>query len=100
MMRMDPQLTFLKICGPPDEDEISTPKPMNKGDFDLEGDQNSKLDCDDDDSIMSGSKTPSERASRYFFLDFLIQTLIPEFGFFAKKKLSKTEISREITSDS
>ena len=73
MMRMDPQLTFLKICGPPDEDEISRsqdPKPMNKGDFDLEGDQNSKLDCDDDDSIMSGSKTPSERASRYFFWIF------------------------------
>merc|ERR1719278_463317 len=37
-------------------------KPMNK-DFELEGDNNSKLDCDDDDSIMSGSKTPSERAS-------------------------------------
>ena len=91
---MDPQLTFLKICGPPDEDEISTPKPMNKGDFDLEGDQNSKLDCDDDDSIMSGSKTPSERASRYYF-GFLIETLISEFGIFAKK-LSKTEISREI----
>ena len=62
MMRMDPQLTFLKICGPPDDDEMIATKPMNK-DFELEGDNNSKLDCDDDDSIMSGSKTPSERAS-------------------------------------
>ena len=62
MMRMDPQLSFLKICGPPDDDEMIATKPMNK-DFELEGDNNSKLDCDDDDSIMSGSKTPSERAS-------------------------------------
>jgi hypothetical protein len=84
MMRMDPQLTFLKICGPPDEDEIATPKPMNKGDFDLEGDQNSKIDCDDDDSIMSGSKTPSERASRYYF-GFFDTTVIIHLAFFFKK---------------
>ena len=61
MMRMDPQLTFLKVCGPPDEDDILNPKPMNKN-VDMV-DDDSKLDADDDDSIMSGSKTPSERAS-------------------------------------
>ena len=96
MMRMDPQLSFLKICGPPDEDEISTPKPMNKGDFDLEGDQNSKLDCDDDDSIMSGSKTPSERASRYYFeffeslnLDFLQKSYFKRNSSLKSIKMSK-----------
>ena len=62
MMRVDPQLSFLKICGPPDEDDmISAAKPMNKiNDLD---DDNSKPMDDDDDSMLSGSKTPSERAS-------------------------------------
>ena len=60
MMRIDPQLTFLKICGPPDEDEMLA-KPMNKIN-DMDDDNSNKLD-DDDDSLMSGSKTPSERAS-------------------------------------
>ena len=61
-MRVDPQLAFLKVCGPPDEDEmISAAKPMNKiNDLD---DDNSKPMDDDDDSMLSGSKTPSERAS-------------------------------------
>ena len=65
MMRVDPQLMFLKICGPPDEDEMiaAQAKPMNKiNATDLDQDENSKAD-DDDDSLMSGSKTPSERAS-------------------------------------
>ena len=64
MMRVDPQLVFLKICGPPDEDEmIATSKPMNKIN-DLDDDNSNKLpDDDEDDSLMSGSKTPSERAS-------------------------------------
>ena len=62
MMRLDPQLVFLKLCGPPDDDELvaASAKPMNKT-IDMD-DDNSKLD-DDDDSMMSGSKTPSERAS-------------------------------------
>ena len=59
MMRLDPQLSFLKICGPPDEEEIN-PKPMNKN---IEMDDDSKILDDDDDSMLSGSKTPSERAS-------------------------------------
>ena len=61
MMRVDPQLVFLKICGPPDEDEMIA-KPMNKIN-DLDDDNSNKLPDDDDDSLMSGSKTPSERAS-------------------------------------
>lgn len=61
MMRMDPQLVFLKTCGPPDEDEmLSSSKPLNKV---SDMDDDSKLD-EDDDSMLSGSKTPSEsRAS-------------------------------------
>ncbi len=59
MMRMDPQLVFLKTCGPPDEDEMASAKPLNKLDL---ADDDSKLD-EDEDSMMSGSKTPSERAS-------------------------------------
>lgn len=63
MMRLDPQLCFLKICGPPDEDEINAAaaKP-NKNNIDMDNDD-SKLD-EDEDSMLSGSKTPaSERAS-------------------------------------
>lgn len=59
MMRMDPQLVFLKTCGPPDEDEMLAAKPLNKV---SDMDDDSKLD-EDDDSMLSGSKTPSERAS-------------------------------------
>ena len=60
MMRTDSQLVFLKVCGPPtDDDEISA-KPMNKN-VDMDNDD-SKLD-DDEDSVLSGSKTPSERGS-------------------------------------
>lgn len=59
-MRMDPQLVFLKTCGPPDEDEMLA-KPLNK-DINMD-DENSKPDAEDDDSMLSGSKTPSERAS-------------------------------------
>merc|ERR1712141_554720 len=45
MMRVDPQLMFLKICGPPDEDEMiaAQAKPMNKiNATDLDQDENSK----------------------------------------------------------
>ena len=65
MMRLDPQLSFLNICGvPSQEEEEQLAKPMNKNvDMD-DQESNSKLDDDEDDSLMSGSKTPSERGAK------------------------------------
>ena len=60
-MRLDPQLVFFKICGPPDEEELA--KPMNKN-VDMDEDSNAKIDDEEDDSLMSGSKTPSERGAK------------------------------------
>ena len=64
MMRLDPQLSFLSVCGPPSaQEEEELAKPMNKNvDMD-DQESNSKLD-DDEDSLMSGSKTPSERGAK------------------------------------
>ena len=66
MMRLDPQLSFLNVCGPPSaQEEEELAKPMNKN-VDMMDDQesNSKIDDDEDDSLMSGSKTPSERGAK------------------------------------
>lgn len=45
MMRLDPDLCFLKRCGPPDTSEIQ--EELRQRNLDL--DENSKLDDDDDD---------------------------------------------------
>eukprot|EP00095_Tigriopus_kingsejongensis_P007073 maker-scaffold912_size81766-snap-gene-0.16 protein:Tk07073 transcript:maker-scaffold912_size81766-snap-gene-0.16-mRNA-1 annotation:"hypothetical protein DAPPUDRAFT_319863" len=60
MMRLDPDLSFLARCGPPDSNEIQEEQLKDES---PEGhDENSKLD-EDDDSLLS-SRTPNEsRAS-------------------------------------
>jgi hypothetical protein len=61
MMRLDPQLIFLKLCGPPEEISEENRALAAKNTLDQDEDD-SKLD-EDEDSMMSGSKTPSERAT-------------------------------------
>ncbi len=61
MMRLDPQLTFLTKCGPPEELSEET-RALAKNTFDMDDDSRSRF-TDDDDSRQSGSRTPSERGA-------------------------------------